>query len=93
MLVIPILTMLEGFPEKVAHATAIAVILPITLASGVSYALFKSLEWRSALIITAGVIVGGIVGSLLLKLLKAKWISKVFAAVVFAAGVKMLFFT
>lgn len=42
--------------------------------------------------VSAGVLAGGIAGAFLLKKLSAKWVSAVFALVMLAAGLKMLFF-
>ena len=40
----------------------------------------------------AGVLAGGIIGAFLLKKLPPKWVVVIFAVVLAAAGVKMLFF-
>ena len=86
MLVVPML------PVKNAHATAILIILPVSALSGILYAAFGNFSLSSGLPVSAGVLAGGIAGAFLLKKLSAKWVSAVFALVMLAAGLKMLFF-
>ncbi len=92
MLVVPMLTFLSKMPVKNAHATAILIILPVCALSGALYAAFGNFTLSVGLPVAGGVLVGGILGALLLKKLSAKWVSAVFAAVMLAAGIKMLFF-
>ena len=94
MIVVPMLTLLVKLEEKKAHATAIAVILPITLVSVVIY-LFNGaarLNLAQTIFTAIGVTVGGVIGALLLKKLNNATLVKAFAVVMLAAGVKLLFF-
>ena len=92
MLVVPMLTFLSKMPVKNAHATAILIILPVSALSGILYAAFGNFSLSSGLPVSSGVLAGGIAGAFLLKKLSAKWVSAVFALVMLAAGLKMLFF-
>ena len=92
MIVVPMLNRLLGFNAKESHATAILVILPLSITSGLIYLSFGALEWSFALSVTAGVIGGGILGALLLKKLSCKWLTLIFSIVMAVAGVKMLIF-
>ncbi len=92
MIVVPMLTFLLKMPEKNAHATAILIILPLSLLSGLFYAAFGSFDWRVGLPVTIGVTAGGVIGALLLKKLSSKWVVVIFSAVMAVAGAKMLFF-
>lgn len=94
MVVLPIFTMLFGFEQKRAHATAIAVILPITIISAITYLITggTSVFNFKLLLLTIGVVLGGIIGALLLKKLKNKYLNKIFAILMFVAGVKLAFF-
>ena len=92
MLVVPLLVALMKKNPKVAHATAIAVILPISLVSGILYVVFGNFDIRVGIPVTAGVLAGGIIGAFLLKKLPPKWVVVIFAVIMAAAGVKMLFF-
>ncbi|MBE5754272.1 MAG: sulfite exporter TauE/SafE family protein [Clostridiales bacterium] len=92
MIVVPMLNLILKYDEKIAHATAILIILPISIISSLFYAAFGNFDLKIGIPTGIGVTVGGIVGALLLSKLKAKWVSIIFSFVMLAAGVKMLFF-
>ena len=90
MVAVPILKGL-GLQEKNAHATAILVILPVSLLSLILYAL-KGLYDFSVLIPTAlGVTFGGILGAKLLGKMPVKAVNLAFAFLQATAGIFMFF--
>lgn len=91
MIVVPMLWMLLKYPVKKAHATAILIILPLSIVSGLFYTVF-GINVNVILSVTIGTVVGGILGSFLLAKLSNKWVSILFSAVMVFAGVKMLIF-
>ncbi len=92
MIVVPMLVYLLKKEPRVAHATAILLILPMSIVSGLLYASFGSFRWQTGLPVGIGVVIGGALGAVLLGKLSSKWIIVVFSLVMAAAGVKMLFF-
>ncbi len=92
MIVVPMLTKFLKCPVKKSHATALLIILPLSITSGLFYTAFGSLELNMAVPVTIGVICGGVLGALLLSKLSAKWVSLIFSVVMIGAGVKMLLF-
>jgi uncharacterized membrane protein YfcA len=86
--------MLLGFRQKTAHATAIAVILPISIISAVIYIIGSGFEIfnLNTLYVAIGVLLGGIAGALILKKIDNAWLVKIFAVVMLVAGVKMMVF-
>lgn len=92
MIVVPMLVKLLNCPPKKAHATALLIILPLSIVSGIIYAVFGSLDLRIGLPVGAGVIVGGVLGAFLLSKLSAKWVIIIFSVVMAGAGIKMLVF-
>ncbi len=89
MLAVPMLRR-TSLDEKGAHATAILLILPISLFSFLLYA-FKGIYDFSVLLPTAlGVTLGGIIGAKLLGKLPVKIVGLTFAALQFAAGVFLI---
>ncbi len=91
MLAVPMLRSI-GLEEKRAHATAILLILPVSLLSFLLYA-FKGLYETSVLIPTAiGVAGGGVLGAKLLQRLPVEAVRFAFAALQIFAGVFLLFF-
>ena len=92
MIVVPSLRYLLKYRAPEAHATAIAIILPVSVLSGVFYTAFGNFAWTPVLFTAFGAIVGGIMGAVLLKRLSSAPITVIFSVVMAAAGVKMLFF-
>ena len=91
MLAVP-LFVAGGMQEKRAHATAILVILPISVFSFILYAV-RGFYQAQVLIPTAiGVTAGGIVGAQLLGKLKVKSVNIIFACLQFLAGACLFFF-
>lgn len=90
MLAVPLL-MKTGYEEKQAHATAILVILPVSLFSFLLY-FFRGFYDFSVLIPTAlGVTAGGTLGAALLKKLSVKTVNLLFAFFQLAAGIFLFF--
>ena len=92
MIIVPLLTLILKYNPKKAHATAILIILPLSLISGLLYSYFKMLGISLLLPVSIGVSVGGVVGAILLSKLSSKWIVLIFSIVMAVAGVKMIFF-
>ena len=91
MIAVPMLSK-TGMSEKRAHATAILLILPISLVSFLFYA-FRGYCDFSVLVPTAiGVTFGGIVGAKILGKLPVKIVNIVFAFLQALAGVFLFFF-
>lgn len=92
MLCVPLLEKVLGEPTKKAHATAIIIILPISIASAVMYLVNGYFSLWGTLSVSGGVIVGGIAGALLLKKLPAFAVGIIFALMMIGVGLKLTFF-
>lgn len=92
MIVVPMLTKLLKFEEREAHATAILIILPLSLLSGLFYASFGAVNLPVLIPAGLGVVGGGLLGALLLGKLSSKWVTIIFSIVMAIAGAKMIFF-
>ncbi len=92
MIVVPLLSLVIAMPVKKAHATAILIILPLSIVSAFFYLAFGSIDTGVILPVGVGVLGGGILGALLLKKLSSKWVMIIFSFIMAVAGAKMLFF-
>ncbi len=92
MVVVPMLMFLLKYLPKNAHATAILIILPLSLISGMFYSVFGSVKLDLVIPVLIGVVSGGILGAFLLPKLSSKWLVIIFSTVMAVAGLKMLFF-
>lgn len=80
----------QGLDQQKAQATALGFILPLSVLSAAGYVLgtgFPQGWFPSALGATAG----GAVGAWLLGKIKNVWLNRAFCALMFYAGVRMLF--
>ncbi len=87
----PLLLWCFSLGEKKAHATAIAVMLPLTVVSLVTYHNSGAALPENAALVIVAATVGGIVGAALLKKLPAKILKLIFGAIMVFAGLKMFF--
>lgn len=91
MIVVPFLVYVMKMEAKKAHATAIAVILPVTLFSAITYLLSFDISIKALIPVSVGVFVGGVTGAYLLPKLQNKVIMFIFAGIMIVAGVKLIF--
>lgn len=91
MVVVPLLKNMLGYEEKHAHATAILVIAPICAASAVAYIVNGYFSAEVVIPAALGTALGGVLGAFLLNKLPEFIVNAVFIAVMFVAGVRMLF--
>lgn len=91
ILLVPILLYIFKEETKTAHATAVLVILPVCLASGLVYILSNNISFFTLLYVAVGNLVGGVIGTFLLKNLKSNLIEFIFSLVMVVAGVWMVF--
>ena len=92
MVVVPMLTYILKREQKKAHATAILIILPMSILSGLLYVTKQKMQLDVTISVIIGVTIGGVVGALLLSKLSAKWVRIIFSVTMAAAGIKMLLF-
>lgn len=90
MLLVPCAIAILKMDTKVAHATAILIILPICVASGIIYILKGGFDFNVFLPCIIGTLIGGILGTFLLSKLKNDIITLIFSLVMISAGVIMI---
>ena len=90
IIVVPTLVYILKLENHKAHATALAVILPISLLSAFIY--FKTDTYNWALIgkLMLGGVIGSIIGSKLLGKLSSKWLRRIFAIFMILAAIRMI---
>lgn len=90
MLLVPLLTYLFKMNAKTTHSTAVFVMMPICLISGLTYLIKGVVDYKVLLPVATGTLVGGVVGSLLLKKLSNKWLNYIFYFVMIGSGIWIL---
>ena len=91
MIVVPFLTAFAKKPPLAAHATAILIILPVSFVSAILYLVNGYFETELFAAVCAGVTFGGFLGARALNLLSGGEATLLFSAVMFAAGLRMIF--
>jgi uncharacterized membrane protein YfcA len=77
---------------KKAHASSLAVTLPLSMVSAIVYATMDDFKWGDALILIPFGLAGAFIGGLILKKMKNVWLKRIFGGLLIISGVKMLFF-
>lgn len=91
MILVPMLNRILGLNQKQSHATAILIILPLSIVSCIVYLIFGNIKWNLVLPVTIGVIGGGVLGAFLLKKISNQALSFFFYVLMIIAGIKMIF--
>lgn len=89
-LVVPALVFLIGLKDYKAHATAISVILPLTIISTIIYLKNNMIEFDIALIVALGGIFGSFIGAKLLKKVPTKILRKIFGTIIVITALRMI---
>lgn len=89
--VVPAMEKFLGIDEKKSHATAIAIILMMSLVSSVIYIRNGFFDTKLWLWVSIGGIAGGLAGAKLLGKIPKKWLKIVFGGVISITAIKMIF--
>ena len=87
MIVVPVLTNYFDYDDKTAHATALTIILPLSIISAVIYFFNNSIMWNTVITAGSGFLIGGIMGSLLLNKINNRAIRIFFSFVMIICGI------
>jgi len=94
VIIVPVLVMLFGFTEHSAQGTTLALlILPLGILAAMSYWQKGFIDIKAALLISAGFVIGGYFGGKYAILLSDQVLKKIFAFLLIAIAVKLLFFS
>ncbi|MBQ7885001.1 MAG: sulfite exporter TauE/SafE family protein [Clostridia bacterium] len=91
LICVPTLERIYKLETKKAHATAVSIMLPLSIASSIIYIISnKGLNFAYAGAVTAGSIIGGLIGAFALKKCKSSFVRWLFIVILFVAGVRMV---
>ncbi len=90
MIAVPLLSGVMGYEEKAAHATAILIIAPVSLASAIAYAAAGYVSLNIVIPAAIGMTAGGALGALFLNRIPVFAVKAIFIAVMLAAGIRMV---
>jgi len=87
---VPAMVLLLGADEHKAHATAIFIILPLTIVSAFFYINGNFVDFGLTYKVVLGGLVGGYIGARLLAICPADLLRKIFAGFMIIAGLRMI---
>jgi len=87
---IAVLAPLLRLSAKESHATALFIMLPVTVVSVIVYLVSGRVDWLLTLFATVGIVIGGAIGAKLLRKLRTPVVQIIFALFLIFAGVRML---
>lgn len=90
-IVVPSLVMFLNVEEHKSHATAISIILPLTIVSAFFYISNNYVNWELTLKVILGGIIGGYAGAKLLNKCPTKVLRKIFGVIMIIGAFKMIF--
>ena len=90
MILVPLLTRWCGLADKKSFATALSIILPISLVSLAVYCFHGALEFSLALPYLIGGFAGGLLGGLLFKKVSAGFLHKALGIIILWGGIRLL---
>lgn len=91
MLAVVVLERLHKLETGRAHATALIVMLPLTIISIAVYMLRGAIEWANIPVVALGMLPGSLIGAKLLKKLNSLWVDRLFCLLMLAAGIRLMF--
>ena len=91
MLCVPLLKWLLKLDDKSSHATTVLIMAIISVPTLIVYITTLPFDLTSVTFVTLGVVVGGFIGSKLLKKLSNDTINIAFIILMFLASLKMIF--
>ena len=92
MLLVPMLEKVLKVSVKKSHATAIAIILPVSVAGAITYLISGYFDLAPFLGVSGGCVAGGVAGALLLKKLPSGAVGVAFSLIMIGVAVKLIFF-
>ncbi|NLZ25826.1 MAG: sulfite exporter TauE/SafE family protein [Clostridiales bacterium] len=90
MLAVPLLTFCGKLPEKHSHATALLVILPLSIVTAIVYLLHGIWDGNIFEPTLIGVLIGGLIGASALKKLGTMSVTVAFYILMITVGLKMV---
>ena len=92
IILVPALVIFFGLNQHTAQGTTLAMLsFPVSLVAAYSYHQKGQVDWRIALILCVGFIIGGYLGGKLVVTIPAATIKKIFAVIMIIIAMKFLF--
>ena len=91
MILVPSFIYVLKMKDVDARATSVFCILPMVVASGIFYYRNDYIDWKTGVMCAIGGIVGGVIGSKLLKKVPEKYLKIAFTVFLIYTSIRMIF--
>lgn len=92
VVMIPLMIVILGYSQHEAQGTSLAVlVIPVTFLAAYNYYTEGYVNWKFAIIIALGFIVGGYLGSKYAVSINQSLLKKIFSVILIVAALKMFF--
>ncbi len=88
---VPCLVFLMGIEDHKAHATAISIILPLSIISSFVYFRYNVVDFSTTFKVVIGSVLGALTGSCLLNRFSVNALRKIFGIFMIIAAIRMVF--
>lgn len=89
-IIVPALVLFLGLEDHKAHATAISIILPLSIISTIIYFFNNTIPFKTALMVMAGGLVGSYIGAKMLNKVPKQVLRKLFGSVIIYTAIRMI---
>jgi uncharacterized protein len=89
ILIVPGLVLAVGMSQRLAHGTSLAAVLPISVASVITYVAHDNVDWPVAAWLTVGAVGGAVIGTRLLVVLPVRTITVLFIGLTVVSAVRL----
>lgn len=90
-LLVPGLVLIQGTPQHVAQGISLFIFLPTSILAIVTHLKYGNIQWKLALKLAIGGVIGSFLGAKLALMLQAASLRKIFAVYLIAMGIYQLF--
>lgn len=89
-IVVPSLVLFMDLEDHKAHATAISIILPLTIISTIIYLFKNTIPFKLSLYVMMGGVIGSYIGAKSLNKIPVNILRKIFGSVIFYTAIRMI---
>lgn len=89
ILIVPGLVMVARMDQRMAHGTSLAAVLPISLASLLTYWGHQQVDWPVASWLAVGAVAGSMIGTRLLAVASKRALATIFASVLILSAIRL----
>lgn len=93
ILIVPGLVLAAQMDQRLAHGTSLAAVVPISIASVITYATHDNVDWTVSMWLAIGAVGGAVIGTRLLHVLPHRALAVLFVGILVASAIRLFLAT